>query len=232
MYIFSKHQKEQVKVIDDIERQTTSGTLKFSTVEPADDFDNDQRFCLTSVHFPKQSLLHKIRKEIQEPLQCIAPEQYYYKPQSLHMTIKNIRVINDPPHFTNEDIETARHVFSRVIPTRHSFNVYFYRLLLLPMNLILAGTTDPELDLIHHDLDRELRTAGIPDNKQYTNSKYFFSNVTVARFTEPVTDKFRQKVQELSQTIQFNPYLVDSVTLIRCNASIAICDKIQTWKLV
>ncbi|HIH13441.1 TPA: hypothetical protein HA242_06995 [Candidatus Woesearchaeota archaeon] len=57
------------------------------------------------------------------------------------MTIKNIRVINNPPHFTEGDVNQAGKVFSQIIPKHKRFNVYFYRLLLFPNNLALLGTS-------------------------------------------------------------------------------------------
>jgi len=68
------------------------------------------------------------------------------------------------------------------------------------------------------DLDNALNKAGIPDDKIYANSKYFFSNITLARFNTPPSNEFKQKVQELSNSIKFKPYTVNSVTLLSCNA--------------
>jgi hypothetical protein len=147
------------------------------------------------------------------------------------MTIKNIRVINDLPHFTDHDIETARSTFSRVIPKHHAFHVYFYRLMLFPNNLSLIGTNDPELDAIVLDLDRELRISGLPDDKKYLNDRYFFGNMTLARFTTRPSQQFQETIQRLSSSLTFTPYLVDSVTLITANASLVKCRKIATWPL-
>jgi hypothetical protein len=58
----SIHQQKQIAVINEIETQINSGSLKFSVVEPVDDFAKDQRICLTSVHFPKKDLLDQTSK--------------------------------------------------------------------------------------------------------------------------------------------------------------------------
>lgn len=146
------------------------------------------------------------------------------------MTIKNIRVINDPLHFTTDVISKAEKVFSKIIPIHQRLKVYFYRLLLFPNNLALIGTTDPELDEIVLDLDRKLNEEGIPDDKQYSNSQYFFSNMTLARFSKP-SDEFRRRVGELSESILIEPYTVDSVTLLTCNAALKKRKIINTWDL-
>ncbi|HSW89075.1 MAG TPA: hypothetical protein VLG12_07975 [Candidatus Saccharimonadales bacterium] len=223
------HQQQQVSVIDTIENEIKNNSLSFSTVSPVTDFEKDERICLTSVHLPKENLIFKIHKII-NALKEAEPEYYYYPDNSLHMTIKNIRVINDPPHFTSEDISKAETVFAKVIGNHKKFAAYFYRLLLFPNNLALIGTTDPEFDTLFLDLDQELKEAGISDDKQYSNSAYFFSNMTLARFPI-ITKQFKEKVAEVSKTLIFEPYIVDSVTLLSCNAVLKKRHIIDTWKL-
>lgn len=223
------HQQKQIEVIDKIERQVNENALNFTTVAPVEDYENDPRICLTSVHFPNKKLIKNVEEIISE-LSKIESSFFYYPSDSLHMTIKNIRVINDPLHFTNYDIEKADKVFSRIIQLHKKFKVYFYRLLLFPNNLALIGTTDPELDEIALDLDQELNKWGVPDDKQYANSKYFFSNMTLARF-DNTSEKFRQKVKEQSYNLEFEPYTVDSISLVTCNAVFKKLKIINSWKL-
>lgn len=195
------------------------------------DYNNDPRRCLTSVHLPNQDLIENIEESLIEPLRRISPDHYYYQPSSLHLTIKNVRVINDPPHFTDKDIATVKKVFDNVIPKYHCFKVYFYRLMLFPLNLALIGTTDPELDNIILELDHSLKKAGVPDDKQYVNSKYFFCNMTLARFNSPPTEQFKNKVRELSTNINFKPYTIYSVTLLTANAALKKRQILATWNL-
>lgn len=225
------YQQNQKLVIGNIEKQVKQNSFQFSTVSPVEDFDNDPRICLTGVHFPSGSLRNKIQKKIINPLRAISPEHYYYLVDSLHMTIKNIRVINNPPHFNSLDIEKAKQIFSQTIPKHSKFRVYFYRLLLFPNNLALIGTTDEELDKIILDLDRKLKEVGVPDDKIYSNPKYFFSNMTLARFNNSLSEEFKTKVKNLSDSLFFEPYLVDSVTLLSCNAVFKKRQIIGTWRL-
>ncbi|MBI2600404.1 hypothetical protein HYW42_00460 [Candidatus Daviesbacteria bacterium] len=227
----NNHQLQQQKVINKIEEQIKANSLNFSTVSAVEDYESDPRICLTSVHLPNEELKGQIRELLTEPLRKIAPDFYYYTSDSLHMTIKNVRVINNPPHFEEEDVNQARKVFSQIIPQHKQFNVYFYRLLLFPNNLALLGTSDMELDSIILDLDVALNKAGIPDDKIYANSKYFFSNITLARFNTPPSKEFKQKVKELSDSIKFKPYTINSVTLLSCNAVFKNRKTIETWYL-
>lgn len=225
------HQQKQIEIINQIEKQIRSNALDFSTVDPVKDYESDPRICLTSIHLPHQDLLTKIQKTLIDPLRNISPEHYYYSKDSLHVTIKSVRVINDPPHFTKEDIEKAKKVFAKVVPKHHKFKVYFYRLLLFPYNLALIGTTDKELDDLVIDLDRKLKEAGVPDDKIYANSQYFFSNITLARFPNKTSQAFKRKVEEISKTLSFEPYTVDSITLLTSNAILKKRYSIGTWKL-
>ncbi len=223
------HQKKQIEVINRIEQKVKEG--KVSIVPPVKNFEDDPRICLTSVHFPENSLIREIKRKIITPLKKVAPDIYYYKPTSLHMTIKNVQVINDPPTFSREDVNKVKKVFSVIIPKHKQFNVYFYRILLLPHSLSLMGTTDPELDNIFLSLDRSLNKIEIPDNKKYANKKYFIINITLARFNKPLTGKVKSTVANLSRNLSFKPYKVSSVTLIVANASLNKCERIDTWNL-
>lgn len=225
------HQLKQQETINKIEEQINTKSLSFSAVSPVESYENDPRICLTSVHVPHEELKIQVQQLLVEPLCKVAPDFYYYSPDSLHMTIKNIRVINDPPHFAERDVKKAEKVFSKIIPNHKKFNVYFYRLLLFPNNLVLIGTTDSELDNIIFDLDNGLNKAGIPDDKVYVNSKYFFINITLARFNISPSEEFRQKVKELSDFIKFKSYVVDTITLLSNNAVFKNRKIIGTWHL-
>lgn len=226
----TNHQRKQQEVINKIANQIKNNSLNFSTVSPVENYESDPRICLTSIHFPHQKLIDQVQAII-NPLQKIEPDFFYYPNDSLHLTVKNVRVINDPPHFNENDTQIANSVFSKVIPRHKQFQIYFYRLLLFPNNLALIGTTDPELDNIILDLDKELKKIGIPDDKIYTNSQYFFSNMTLARFNTQPSHEFIDTVLKFSETLKLESYLVDSVTLLTCNAVLKKRNQIGTWQL-
>ncbi|PIP52810.1 hypothetical protein COX08_04420 [Candidatus Beckwithbacteria bacterium CG23_combo_of_CG06-09_8_20_14_all_34_8] len=231
MYKQTTHQKNQINIINQIEKQIKDNLLGFSTVAPIEDYENDTRLCLTSVHLPNSTLIKQISNQIITPLKKIEPHFYWYKPTSQHLTIKNIKVINDPPHFSETDIDKVETVFSRVVLKYKSFQIYFYRLLLFPNNLALIGTTDPTLDAIISDLNHELKVIDIPDDKVYINRSYFFSNMTLCRFNSKISQKFRDKVKIISDSIRWQPYTIDSITLLSCNAVLEKKRIINTWNL-
>lgn len=227
----NEYQKAQIEVIKKIEQQANSNTMQFSTVSQVGDYAHDPRIALTSVHFPNQTFLTEVQKKILDPLRKISPNHYYYPQNTLHITVKNVRVIHNPPTFTEEDVHKVKKVFEEIIPKHHSFKSYFYRLLVFPGSVALIGTADNELDQIHIDLDNALRKAGVPDDKQYLNTHNFFSNMTLARFTSPITKEYKEKINEISENLIFKPYEINSVTLLSCNAVMNYQKIIGAWKL-
>lgn len=227
----TQHQLSQQQVINQIEQQIAHQAINFTTVSPVTDYAHDPRICLTSVHLLKKNLIQQIQTTLIQPLKNIEPNLYYYPNDCLHMTIKNIRIVHDKTNFTAADVQKAKNIFNETIPLHQKFKVYFYRLLLFPNNLALIGTTDAELDQIILDLDKKLTAAGIPDNKTYANAKYFFSNITLARFNQPVSTAFKQQVVTLSRNLKFEPYQVDTVSLLTCNAVLKNKHLQGTWKL-
>lgn len=205
--------------------------VEFSVVSAVDDYENDPRMCLTSIHFPKSNLINLINKEIINPLHKIDPLHYYYKPSSLHITISGIQKISDPKTYTNEDVENVKSLFDRILIKHKAFNAYFYKLVILPTNLSLFGTSDPERDEIFFDINEGLKKIGLPNNNQYLNQKYFFCNMTICRFNGNVSKGFRNKISEINNKLQLPKYLIDSVSLIEANASLGYCKLLKTWKL-
>lgn len=224
------YQEKQLQIISKLENQISTNNGNFSVVTPVNDFENDERMCLTSVHLPSDSFKEQIQ-ELIKPLREKYPEHYYYKPESTHITIKNIRVINNPPHFDNKEIETAKKIFSEVVPTHNKFNAYYFRLMLFNNNLSLIGTTDEEYGRLILDLDEKMNLANLKDDKTYIDSKVFFSNITLVRFTKPIDIGFKNRVEEISNSIKFEPYEVDSVSLVTSNAVLKKLTVLENWKL-
>lgn len=231
MLYITKHQQKQIEIINSIENQIKSDTLQATTVEPVLDFNTDKRMCLTSVHFPHEMFINSVYSSISLPLMKLFPSAYFYSQSSLHLTIKNIKVINDPPTFTNTDISQAIEIFNRVIIKHKRFTIYPYRLLLFKNNLALMSTTDDELDSIILELDEELSKAKIPDDKQYINPRYFFSNMTVARFGTAPPQDFINMVNYISSHLELDPYTVDTVSLITSNAVMKKLHEYKKWRL-
>ncbi len=223
------HQLKQKEVINQIEAQAKSKSLSFSTVALVSDYANDPQISLTGVHLPHKQLIEQIEQQLIKQLRVVEPDFYHYPQDSLHMTIKGVGVV---PNSDQHDIKKAEAIFSDVSSRHHRFGVYFYRLILFPHSLALVGTSDPELDNIILDIDSMLTQQGIPDDKIYINSRYFFSNMTLVRFNREPSAEFVSTVDRLSKSIRFEPYTVDSITLLTCNAVLKRRNIIGTWNLL
>lgn len=224
------HQKKQIEVINRIQKLFKKN--KVSAVSGVGNYETDPRLCLTSVHLPKKNLLDIIDHKIIKPLRKIPGNSvYFYQPDSLHLTIKNIRVVDNPPNFTKNEVVKVKEMFSKIVPKHNSFNVYYHKLIILPNSLSLMCTTDPSFDDLFIDLDKNLKKINIPDDKIYANKKYFICNMTIGRFNKPVNNKFIKEVNQISKTTIFEKYTIDSINLATANAVLKQLNKIKTWKL-
>src|SRR5687767_2591950 len=193
------YQQKQLRLTQDIEESFKSGKNISQVVESVPDFVSDKRICLTSVTYLPKELEDKIINEVINPLNQIDPRQYYYVPKSLHVTINNIRVINDPPHFNDQDIEKAKEVFARVIPKFKTFKVDIKRLFELPTSLAISVFSDETLGSLALELRSELSKAGVADDKIYASGDVVIGNTTISRFTTAPNPDFWEKVRELKE---------------------------------
>jgi 2'-5' RNA ligase len=213
-----KYQQQQKELIEGIvnkikEKGNTGSTI----VEMRDDYENDDAICLTSVVFLNEELRQKVRKEIIEPLKEIDDKHYFYKPDSLHLTIKNIRTIHKPLLFNEEDVKKVKQVFSQTIPSTKTFEFELKGLVRFPTSISLMGYSDDTLYELVSSLDGKLKEAGVPDNKKYASDTVFFGNITICRFATQPSEEFLSKVEEFKE-LSIGKLIVDKVSLIKCNA--------------
>lgn len=211
------YSEKQLELIKAIEKKFNGGESPSTVVEPVSDYINDDRICLTSVVFLPQQLEQKIIDNIINPLRDINPIQYFYIPGSFHITIKNIRTINNPPLFNDVDIEKVRGVFKNVVPKYKSFTFELKRLFELPTSLAICAFSNETLANLALELGKELKKTGVPDNKIYATNDIIIGSATLSRFTNTPNPEFKQKVKELKE-IEIGSFEVKKVYLITTNA--------------
>lgn len=211
------YQNKQLELINGIEEGFKSGKNPSTVVEPVSDYVNDDRICLTSVVFIPHELEEKIIELVINPLREINPIQYFYVPSSFHITINNIRTIENPPLFNDNDIEKAKEVFKRVIPKYKSFTFDLKRLFELPTSLAIAAFTDKTLANIALELRNELEKADVPDNKTYASQDIVIGSTTISRYTNTPSPKFQEKIKKLKE-VEIGSFEVNKVSLITTNA--------------
>lgn len=222
---YQDQQKELIEqMVRDVQKKKNIGS---SIVGIKDDYENDKELCLTSVVFLNEELQQRIQKNITEPLQKIDSSHYFYPLDALHLTIKNVRTIHDPPLFSREDILKSQYVFEKTVPKFHSFDFDLRGLVSFPTSVSLMGYSDSVLYDLVSALDERLSHAGIGDNKKYISNTVFFGNITVCRFTSPPSEVFLEEIEKL-KNIEIGKLMVDAISLIVCNA---VCSN-KSWEVV
>ncbi|MBI1919130.1 hypothetical protein HYS29_00905 [Candidatus Microgenomates bacterium] len=98
---------QQKRLVKQLEGSFIKDTHNSTVVEMQKDYANDDQICLTSVVFIPNEISSKIISNVINKLKRIDPQHYFYPPESMHLTIKNIRTISKPPLFTQTDIHKA-----------------------------------------------------------------------------------------------------------------------------
>ncbi|MEW5960272.1 MAG: hypothetical protein AB1801_21310, partial [Chloroflexota bacterium] len=181
------------------------------------DFTTDPAVCLTSVVFVPAEMGQEIYRTLVEPLQAIEPEHHYYRPEAMHLTIKNVRRINDPPRFTPADIQKVDRLFSRLIPRRAAFSLSLEEVAAFATSAALIGYSDERLGELVQALDAGLKRIGLPDDKQYVSDAVFFGNVTLCRYARPPSEPFLARLAGLTDAYRGELH-VRQICLISCTA--------------
>lgn len=213
----ASYQQKQHELFRELEEKFKKGETPATIVEPVQDYVNDNRICLTSAVFIPQPLQKTIIDKVISPLKNSGRRQYYYLPQSLHMTIQNIRTINHPPLFSERDIKKVQNVFRRVIPKHKSFIFELRGLFEVSTSLSVRGYSDETLKYLILNLRKGLERVGVPDNKTYASGEVFFGNVSVVRYTTSPNTAFFKKVKELKD-IDIGRFKARTISLITTNS--------------
>jgi 2'-5' RNA ligase len=215
---YSSQQKELVKQLEAFFAGNTNKSMVAEVVEVQDDYVKNKRICLTSVVFPPAEITAKITTEIIDKLRAINPEQYFLPPESIHLTIKNIRTISDPPSFTAEDIVKVNKLFSELIPQYPSFEFKVEDVVLFPTSVSVMAYSDDSLQKLVLALDQGLKEIGLPDDKKYFSDSVFWGNITLCRFTKTPSEKFIAEVKKM-RDLKIGKFQLEKVNLITGNAA-------------
>jgi|SRR3989339_678378 len=208
---------QQKHLVKEIETSLLKGVRKASTVEMQKDYTNDDQICLTSVVFVPKNISQKITEDIVRPLQKIDSDQYYYPLDSMHLTIKNVRVIKNPPSFNEEDIRKVDKLFSELIPKFPKFEFSIEDVILWPTSIAVMGYCGKTLQKLVTALDEGLKEIGVPDNKKYISDSVYFGNITLCRFTKKPNEQFMEEAGKF-RNYKIGKMKVEKISLISCNA--------------
>jgi len=207
----------QRRVVRKLTGESEYESTRASVVPRIDNYETDESLCLTSVVFPPADLGECIKANLIEPLRKFDPDHYYYPAESLHVTVKNVRTIANPPNFGEEQICAAQSVLQTIVPTFPRFKLILEDLVAFENSAAVVGYSDRTLGNLILALDSALRSAGVPDDKQYVSDSAFFGSMTICRFTSPPSASFVRQLSQLSINLD-EEFQVELVKLMICNA--------------
>jgi len=188
-----------------------------SVVPIRSDYRTDAAMCLTSVAFLPGDIAQDIHQKIVQPLKEIEPDHHYYSPESMHITVKNIRTIHNPPRFTVADVRKVDGLFGELIPQHPAFSFWLEEVVPFPTSVSLIAYSDAGLRDLVRSLDAGLNRIGVPDNKEYVSDDVYFGNVTLCRYTRHPSRKLSDALGQMSHVYE-DVFKVEVIHLITCNS--------------
>lgn len=211
------YRESQRELVQKLRYAARPDQVQVTSVPIRADHAADRSRCLTSVIFVPAALAQDICHTLIAALQAIEPEHYYYSPAALHLTVKNIRIISDPPRFTDADVQKADRLFTELIPQHPMFSYALAELAAFTTSVSLIGYCDERLRTLVQALDAGLRAIGLPDDKELISRTVFFGNITLCRYARPPSERFLAAVQRLANADQ-GELPAQRIHLIACNA--------------
>lgn len=210
-------QTRQLALMRQMELRLASDEHASTIVPMQTDYAADPQLCLSANSFLPHDKAQKIYEQIIKPLQNIDPNQYYYLPESLHITLHSIRIIHDPPSYTKKDIKTSQLILTKLVPSQSAFPVVLQGVLSLPTSVAVIVLVTPEYDHFTRNLRKEFINAGIPDDKKYFTDEIVFANTTICRYTQKPSQKLLQYIEQIKDTV-FYSFPINNVSLLETNA--------------
>ena len=192
-------------------REPANATL----VQPVDNYSADSRRFLGVLATPPPFLIHQI-STLQEELKKADRRQFMIPPEALHLTMKNIRTISDPPNFSETDVEHIQGLLPQFTANTPPIRMIGHGLLRTPTSCSVPIFTDANFGKFVCELDASLKQLGVPDDKRYNSTDIFFTNITIARYTCTPNSQFQSILAQFSQ-IQLPEFTISSVKLISSN---------------
>jgi 2'-5' RNA ligase len=211
------YQELQLEAFSKLESEFGAGQSPAQVIPIVPDAPQSLGLCLSSLFYLPKEMTDSLEQNLIEPIRNADPNHYYFQPESLHVTIQNVRTVAMPANFSEATIETARAVFGRVVPKHNVFDLTLKRIFEPPTSLSISALSDEKYGELVKELRAELEKAGIPDNKRYGSGEIVFGNVTFCRFKSAPNGQLKALVKSLKNN-QFGKFVVDRVHLVVTDA--------------
>lgn len=210
-------QLRQLELMRQMEASLASGHTSTTIVPYQSDYTNDPQLCLSANAFIPSDIAKIISERCINPLKAIDPSQYYYPDQALHITFHSIRVIHNPPTFTQSDIEASQTLLERIIPLEWPFPFILRGVLSMPTSASVVALITPEYDAFIRRIRKTFTDTGIPDDKKYFTDEMVFANSTFCRYTHTPSEKFLEVLQSMKD-LDIGTFDAHEVSLVVTNA--------------
>jgi 2'-5' RNA ligase len=207
---------KQKAAVKELENLFAKGESKSTVVDMQKDYANSKQITLTSVAFLPENITEGIIKNVIDPLRKIEPNQYFYPAASMHLTIKNIRTIHEPPIFNESDVNKVNKLFNDIISKFQAFEFKVEDVLIFPTSISVMAYSSDVLQKLVSALDKGLKEIGVPDDKKYLFYSVFWGNITVCRFTEKPSDFFIAEVKKI-RNLKIGKFKVEKINLVTGN---------------
>jgi hypothetical protein len=135
--------------------------------------------------------------------------------KSLHITIQNIRIIHDPPTFSNKDIQKVIEL-KDYIKSFSGLKVELGGLVNLPNCIAIKGYPDSATSDLILGLRERLKQIGLPDDKTYKNPRVPICNLNIRRYIDRPNQIFYKLYDSLKDK-RIGTLNIDKIALISTN---------------
>lgn len=143
------------------------------------------------------------------------PEQYFYLPEELHVTV--LSIISGSVHWRKEirQLASFRAVIREVLSRQRSFKIQFQGVTASPGAVLIQGFSENEgLSMIRNDLRQAFANAGF-SNQLDRRYKISTAHLTAMRFSQPHADwKLLLAMLEEARQMDFGQMEVDRLQLV------------------
>lgn len=200
------YQSLQKDLLDRLEADFRAGKIPVNVCTPVADYINDNRLCLVTIGYTPDHINRKITTELIEPLRAADPRQYYYSPESFHITLLISAFVAEPPTFSNLDVQIIRQTLEKVLPKQHAIDYHFSGLFFGASNLAVRGYSSKQLQTVVLAAETELQKVGYSILNGLASKEVFFGHISFCRFTCPPNQAFidtllRLRKQEIGSVI-------------------------------
>lgn len=175
------------------------------------DIEADKRLGLSLIIPITGSCLDNFLKVIRQ-LKKIEPDQYYYPPTDIHVTVLGFTIHSEDFVFNEREIKVYKKILDKVLQNVPKFNIKFKGLTTSKGAVMVQGFFDETLQEVRKNLKKEINNHGIELKERY---KLTVAHCTIMRFKQKLQnpEQLVKKIEEL-QNQNFGVFEADKFLFV------------------